>query len=110
LAQFGWPWRRRGDSHYKPGRILAQTAANAARPLSSGLVVPTTKLLAIGSFTAKATPKRNSTRLPLVEALDQSRWEGERAAHFKNGSFHLVPAGHWLQSDMPKQVAGLMLS
>jgi haloalkane dehalogenase len=68
--------------------------------------------------------KRNSTRLPLVEALDlpvKVIWGEydpylgvamgrERAAHFKNGSFHLVPAGHWLQSDMPKRVAELMLS
>jgi haloalkane dehalogenase len=68
--------------------------------------------------------KRNSTRLSLVEALDlpvKVIWGEfdpylgvamgkERAAHFKNGSFHLVPAGHWLQSDMPERVAELMLS
>jgi haloalkane dehalogenase len=68
--------------------------------------------------------KRNSSRLPLIEALDlpvKVIWGEydpylgvamgrERAAHFKNGSFHLVPAGHWLQSDMPEQVAALMLS
>jgi len=68
--------------------------------------------------------KRNSTRLPLVQALDlpvKVIWGEydpylgvamgrERAAHFKNSSFHLVPAGHWLQSDMPQQVAELMLS
>jgi haloalkane dehalogenase len=68
--------------------------------------------------------KRNSTRLPLVEALDlpvKVIWGEfdpylgvamgkERAAHFRNGSFHSVPAGHWLQSDMPERVAALMLS
>jgi haloalkane dehalogenase len=68
--------------------------------------------------------KRNSTRLPLVRALDLPAkviWGEldpylnvamgrERAAHFKNGSFHPVPAGHWLQSDMPERVAELMLS
>jgi haloalkane dehalogenase len=68
--------------------------------------------------------KRNSARLRLVEALDlpvkviwgeSDPYLGvamgrERAAHFKNGSFHLVPAGHWLQSDMPQRVAELMLS
>ena len=68
--------------------------------------------------------KRNSTRLPLVEALDvpvKVIWAEfdpylgvamgkERAAHFRNGSFHPVPAGHWLQSDNPKRVAELMLS
>ena len=68
--------------------------------------------------------KRNSARLPLVEALDLpvkviwgefdpylgAAMGKERAAHFRNSSFHLVPAGHWLQSDMPKQVAELMLA
>lgn len=68
--------------------------------------------------------KRNSARLPLVEALDLpvkviwgefdpylgAAMGRERAAHFKNSSFHLVPAGHWLQSDMPERVAELMLA
>lgn len=68
--------------------------------------------------------KRNSARLHLVEALDlpvKVIWGEydpylgvamgrERAAHFRNGSFHPVPAGHWLQSDMPQRVAELMLS
>jgi pimeloyl-ACP methyl ester carboxylesterase len=68
--------------------------------------------------------KRNTVRLPLVEALDvpvKVIWGEydpylsvamgmERAAHFRNGSFHSVPAGHWAQSDMPKRVAELMLS
>ena len=68
--------------------------------------------------------KRNSKRLPLVAALDlpvKVIWGEfdpylgvamgkERAAHFKNGSFHPIPAGHWLQSDMPPRVAELMLS
>jgi hypothetical protein len=42
----------------------AQTAANSARPLSPDLVVPTTKLLAIGSFTARATPSLQKSILP----------------------------------------------
>ena len=68
--------------------------------------------------------KRNSARLHQVRALDiptKVIWGEfdpylnvamgrERASYFKNGSFHPVPAGHWLQSDMPAQVAGLMLS
>jgi haloalkane dehalogenase len=68
--------------------------------------------------------KRNSARLHLVRTLDMPAkviWGEldpylnvamgrERAAHFKNGSFHPVPAGHWLQSDMPQRVAELMLS
>jgi hypothetical protein len=47
-----------------PVASLAQTAANAAWPLSPDLVVPTTKLLAIGSFTAKATPSLQKSILP----------------------------------------------
>lgn len=39
---------------------LAQTA----RPLDPALVVPTTKLLAIGNFTAKATPSLSKPVLP----------------------------------------------
>jgi len=68
--------------------------------------------------------QRNTTRLHLVEALElpvKVIWGQydpylnvamgkERAAYFKNSSFHAVPAGHWLQSDAPKQVAELMLS
>jgi haloalkane dehalogenase len=68
--------------------------------------------------------KRNSARLPQVEGLDlpvkviwgefdpylSAAMGKDRAAHFRNSSFHLLPAGHWLQSDMPKQVAELMLA
>jgi haloalkane dehalogenase len=68
--------------------------------------------------------KRNSARLDQVRALDiptKVIWGEldsylnvamgrERASHFKHGSFHTVPAGHWLQSDMPQRVAELMLS
>ncbi len=43
-----------------PTAALAQTA----RPLDPALVVPTTKLLAIGSFTAKATPSLSKPVLP----------------------------------------------
>jgi hypothetical protein len=43
---------------------LAQAAAPVEPPASSALVVPTTKLLAIGSFTAKATPDAWKPILP----------------------------------------------
>jgi haloalkane dehalogenase len=66
----------------------------------------------------------NTTRLPELRALEtpvKVIW-GEfdpyitldvgrnRASHFKNVSLHVVPAGHWLQSDLPAQVAKEMLS
>lgn len=68
--------------------------------------------------------RRNSGRLPLLAALDipvKVIWGAldpylgvavgeERASRFKNGSFHALPAGHWLQSDLPERVAQELLS
>jgi hypothetical protein len=60
---------------------LAQVTAPAESPSTSALVVPTTKILAIGSFTAKATPDvwmpvlpsevRETVRLYLAGKIDQ---------------------------------------
>jgi haloalkane dehalogenase len=67
---------------------------------------------------------RNVARLPRLKALDipiKLIW-GEfdpyltvpmaeaRLAHLKRGSLHLVPAGHWLQSDRPELVANELLA
>jgi pimeloyl-ACP methyl ester carboxylesterase len=67
---------------------------------------------------------RNTARLPEVEALNiavKVIWgecdpyfpkdmAKDRASHFKNATLQLLPAGHWLQSDLPEQVAKVMLS
>jgi haloalkane dehalogenase len=34
----------------------------------------------------------------------------DRATHFKNASLHLLPAGHWLQAELPERVAKEMLA
>ncbi len=71
-----------------------------------------------------AALERNSKRLPEIAALDapvkviwgtgdpyfSAEMGLERARHFKNGSFHPVVAGHWLQSDEPVLVAKEILS
>jgi hypothetical protein len=64
-----------------PTASLAQSAAGVETPPSLDLAVPTTKLLAIGSFTAKATPNvwkallpsevRETARLYLAGKIDQ---------------------------------------
>jgi hypothetical protein len=64
-----------------PTAALAQSAAPAPSPEAAALAVPTTKLLAIGSFTAKATPNvwrpiidsevRDTVRLYLAGKIDQ---------------------------------------
>jgi haloalkane dehalogenase len=67
---------------------------------------------------------RNSKRLPELGMLDMpvtviwgefdpyiTKEVGkDRASHFKHASLHVLPAGHWLQSDLPEQVAKVMLS
>jgi haloalkane dehalogenase len=68
--------------------------------------------------------RRNSARLPLAAALDipvkviwgvHDPYLGaalgqEQASRFKNGSYHPIAAGHWLQCDEPAQVARELLS
>ncbi len=64
-----------------PTASFAQSATPTAPPPSSGLDVPTTKLLAIGTFTAKGTPDqwkpllpsevRDTVRLYLAGKIDQ---------------------------------------
>jgi pimeloyl-ACP methyl ester carboxylesterase len=34
----------------------------------------------------------------------------DRRSHLKHGSLHVLPGGHWLQVDIPEQVARAMLS
>jgi hypothetical protein len=64
-----------------PTASFAQSAESASPPPSSNLDVPTTKLLAIGTFTAKGTPERwkpllhaevrDTVRLYLTGKIDQ---------------------------------------
>jgi haloalkane dehalogenase len=126
-AQFGWlvDWQRQKFEELMPADQKPHFEQFMGPLIADNFTVPGSG----PAFMQMASQfyeelKRNSTRLPLVEALDvpvKVIWAEfdpylgiamgkERAAHFKNGSFHPVPAGHWLQSDMPEQVAALMLS
>jgi len=127
-AQFGWllDWQRLKFAEPLPADQKLHFEQFMAPLIADNFVLPPSSGPAFVQMGAKFYEelKRNSTRLPLVEALDlpvKVIWGEfdpylgvamgrERAAHFKNGSFHLVPAGHWLQSDMPQRVAELMLS
>jgi haloalkane dehalogenase len=127
-AQFGWllDWQRLKFAEPLPPDQKQHFEQSIAKVIADNFILAPSSgpaFMQMGAQFYKEL-KRNSTRLPLVEALDlpvKVIWGEydpylnvamgkERAAHFKNGSFHSVPAGHWLQSDMPKQVAGLMLS
>jgi haloalkane dehalogenase len=127
-AQFGWllDWQRLKFAEPLPADQNAHFEQIIARVIADNFTMQPSSGPAFMQMGAQFYEelKRNSTRLPLVEALDlpvKVIWGEydpylgvamgrERAAHFKNSSFHLVPAGHWLQSDMPKRVAELMLS
>jgi hypothetical protein len=61
-------WIRRAGFGFFAASLMAisptASLAQTTRPLDPALVVPTTKLLAIGSFTAKATPSLSRPVLP----------------------------------------------
>jgi haloalkane dehalogenase len=81
---------------------------------------------AFAQMAAETFPEvtRNTARLPQMAALDipvKLIW-GEAdpylhagvaedfRSHFKRATLDLLPAGHWLQIDMPEQVAAIMLA
>jgi haloalkane dehalogenase len=127
-AQFGWllGWQKDKFSDLQPadqkerfnsgvGRLIAD---NFTRQPSSG---PAFMNLASHFFAELA---RNTKRLPELKSLDMPVkviWgeldpyfpadvARDRASHFKNASLHLLPAGHWLQADVPNDVGRLMLA
>jgi pimeloyl-ACP methyl ester carboxylesterase len=67
---------------------------------------------------------RNSRRLPELASLSvpvkviwgqfdpylTTELGQDRASHFRCASFHALPAGHWLQSDLPEAVARELLT
>ena len=67
---------------------------------------------------------RNTARLPELKTIDvpvkviwgefdpyiTSDVAKDRASHFRHASLHLLPGGHWVQSDLPEEVAQQMLS
>jgi haloalkane dehalogenase len=127
-AQFGWllGWQKEKFSDSQPvdqkerfdngvGRLIAD---NFTKQPSSG---PAFMNLASHFFAELA---RNTKRLPELKNLNTSVkviWgeldpyfpadvARDRASHFKNASLHLLPAGHWLQADVPTDVGRLMLA
>jgi haloalkane dehalogenase len=66
---------------------------------------------------------RNTARLPELKTISvpvkviwgefdhysTSEVARDRVSHFRHGSLQLLPAGHWVQSDLPEQVAVIML-
>ena len=126
--QFGWllNWQKKQFRDALPESLHARfdsvmgplIADNFIRQPSSG---PAFMQLASQFFEELA---RNTPRLPQLAALDipvKVIW-GEfdpyfpvemarnRASHFRHAALRMIPGGHWLQSDLPEEVAKEMLA
>lgn len=126
--QFGWllTWQQQMFKDALPENQKPHFEAFVGRVIADNFVKAPSAGPAYAQMTAQFFEEiaRNVARLPQLRALDipiKLIW-GEfdpyftasmaeaRLAHLKQGSLHLVPAGHWLQSDMPEAVAKLLLS
>src|SRR5258707_1250176 len=97
-----------------PTASLAQTT----RPLDPALVVPTTKLLAIGRFTAKATPSlskpvlpsevRETVRLYLNGKIDQWFIQQDQSGVVFIMNAPSTAEAHEILEKLPLGVAGMM--
>jgi haloalkane dehalogenase len=126
--QLGWllDWQKKRFEDPLPASQKPHFEAFISRVIADNFLMPPSSGPAFVQLASEFFEelKQNSARLPQVEALDLpvkviwgefdpylgAAMGKERAAHFRNSSFHLVPAGHWLQSDMPKHVAELILA
>jgi hypothetical protein len=101
-----------------PTASLAQSGAQVAPPASAALDVPTTKVLAIGSFTAKATPNvrkpilpsevRETVRLYLAGKIDQWYVKQDRSGVVFLLNLTDLQEAHALLDKLPLGQAGLM--
>lgn len=127
-AQFGWllGWQKDKFSAQQPTDQRDRFNVAVGQVIADNFIVqpgsgPAFMSLASHFFAELA---RNSKRLPELKTLDMPIkviW-GEldpyitadvgrdRASHFKNASLHLLPAGHWVQADVPELVAKEMLA
>jgi hypothetical protein len=101
-----------------PTASRAQADTGAKAPLSAALAVPTTKLLAIGSFTAKARPDvwrpilpnemRETARLYLAGKIDQWYVKQDQSGVVFIMNLTDPKEAHQLLAKLPLGQAGLM--
>jgi haloalkane dehalogenase len=126
--QFAWLliWQQKGFRNAMPANLQKHfdtvtaplIANNFTQQPSAG---PAFMHLAADFFDELA---RNTARLPTLRTINvpvkviwgefdpyiTSGVAKDRASHFRNGSLSLLPAGHWVQSDLPEEVAAIMLA
>jgi hypothetical protein len=101
-----------------PTASRAQANIGTKPPISAAFVVPTTKLLAIGSFTAKATPNvwqpiipsemRDTARLYLAGKIDQWYVKQDQSGVVFILNLTDPEEAHKLLAKLPLGQAGLM--
>ena len=126
--QFGWMlgWQEQQFHASLPDSQKAHFASFIGPLIADNFIVQPGSGPAFAQMTAQFYVEiaRNIKRLPEMEALNipvkliwgefdpylTVRMAEERQTRLKHASLHVLPAGHWLQSDMPEQVAKLMLA
>jgi len=125
--QFAWllTWQQQGFRNAMPASLQMHfdtvtaplIANNFTQHPSSG---PAFMQMAAQFFEELA---RNSVRLPELRTINvpvkviwgefdhyiTSDVAQDRVSHFRQGSLNLLPAGHWVQSDLPERVAAILL-
>ncbi|TPG52054.1 alpha/beta fold hydrolase [Sphingomonas glacialis] len=127
-AQFGWllAWQKNRFSSAQPTDQRDRFNVGVGRVIADNFIEEPSSGPAFISLASEfyAELARNSKHLPELKTLEMPVkviW-GEydpyvttdvgrdRASHFRNASFSLLRAGHWLQADLPGLVAREMLA
>jgi pimeloyl-ACP methyl ester carboxylesterase len=126
--QFGWllNWQKQGFQDVLTESQKAHYEAFLYPLIADNFLKQPSSAPAFAQMTAQFFNEiaRNTARLPELEALDipvKLIWgetdpyltvamAEDRRSHLKHGSLHVLPGGHWLQVDIPEQVARVMLS
>jgi haloalkane dehalogenase len=126
--QFGWllGWQRERFKAALPDSLKPHFSEFVAQVIADNFIQQPSSGPAFVQLAAQffGAHERNARRLPELAALDvpvKLIW-GEhdpylgvaladrRLGQLNRGSLHVLPGGHWLQSDIPEQVAREMLS
>jgi haloalkane dehalogenase len=127
-AQFAWllDWQKKRFRDALPEHLRDHFDAVTGPLIADNFIQQPSSGPAFVQMASKFLPElaRNAKRIPELKALEipvNVIWgefdpyitldvAKDRVSHFRHGSLHVLPAGHWLQSDLPEQVAKAMLS
>jgi haloalkane dehalogenase len=127
-AQFGWilGWQQEQFSNTLPADQRARFGAGIGQLIADNFTIqpssgPAFMQLAAQFFEELASNTKRLPELKILEMPVKVIWgeldpyitadvARDRGAHLKSPSLHLLPAGHWLQAELPERVAKEMLA